>query len=524
MKAIIYCRVSSKEQVEGTSLEVQEAACRDYAAANNLVVERVFIEQGESAKFADRTQLLELIEFCRTHKGTLNVLIVWKLDRFARNVSDHYSVKATLAKFGVCIVSVTEPIDSKPEGRLMETILAGFAQFDNDIRAMRTVQGMRRKIEEGIFPWKPPFGYRSVGQGLGKKVSPDEPDPSTFSKLQRTWRQFATGAYSQAEIGRLMTSWGLATARGRAFSPQSIFQMFTNSYYAGVLIDPWNGSEHIGRHTPLVTREEFVRVQTVIKGRNKSRPQQKDRREFPLRGLVRCESCEHVLTGSVSRGNGGSYPYYHCRMRGCSRYGKSVAASHVHIEFKDYLDFLTPSETNLTRLRTYLLTAIEQKREECKAANDARSERATRLGRELDELIRMRAQGLVTDEEFLRQKKTILQQRQGIEVSQMRLPTAEEVRHHLDEIVSPLQNLRTTWESLEPRFRARFQQLLFPVGFVNGQVGTAQTARIFNVLSPPEDADSCEVPPTCDSWNQIIAEIYEFHKLFAVPEVSQIAA
>ncbi len=66
-------------------------------------------------------------------------MIVWNIDRFARNVADHFSVKATLMKYGLHIVSVTEPINAKPEGKLMETILAGFAQFDNGIRAMRTV-------------------------------------------------------------------------------------------------------------------------------------------------------------------------------------------------------------------------------------------------------------------------------------------------------------------------------------------------------------------------------------------------
>ena len=96
---------------------------------------KVFVEQGESAKFADRTKLVELIDFCRQNKGAVQVLVVWKVDRFARNVADHYSVKSTLAKYGVRIVSVTEPIDANPEGKLMETILAGFAQFDNDIRA-----------------------------------------------------------------------------------------------------------------------------------------------------------------------------------------------------------------------------------------------------------------------------------------------------------------------------------------------------------------------------------------------------
>lgn len=148
MNGIIYVRVSSKEQVEGTSLESQAAACAEYARSKNIKIVKKFIEQGESAKFADRTQLLALIDFCKENKGRLQALLVWKIDRFARNASDHFNIKAVLLKYGVRVVSVTEPIDENPEGKLLETILAGFAQFDNDIRAMRTVQGMRRKLSE----------------------------------------------------------------------------------------------------------------------------------------------------------------------------------------------------------------------------------------------------------------------------------------------------------------------------------------------------------------------------------------
>src|SRR6201999_4581171 len=140
---------------------------------------------GESAKFADRTQLVELIDYCRRNKGAVQVLIVWKVDRFARNVTDHFGVKATLGKYGVRIMSVTEPIDTHPEGKLMETILAGFAQFDNDIRATRTVQGMRRKIKDGILPWGPPMGYISAQARGDKKPIPDKPDPRTFALLQK---------------------------------------------------------------------------------------------------------------------------------------------------------------------------------------------------------------------------------------------------------------------------------------------------------------------------------------------------
>ena len=114
MNGIIYCRVSSKEQIEGTSLESQELACRECARSKQVKLLRVFVGRGESAKFADRPELLELLEFCRKHKGSVQPLFIWKIDRLARNVSDFFGIKALLLKYGVRVVSVTEPIDSNP--------------------------------------------------------------------------------------------------------------------------------------------------------------------------------------------------------------------------------------------------------------------------------------------------------------------------------------------------------------------------------------------------------------------------
>ena len=175
------------------------------------------------------------------------------------------------------MISVTEPIDENPEGKLLETILAGFAQFDNDIRALRTVQGMRRRLEEGIFPWGPPLGYKSSVKGDEKKTQPDEPAQPLFGLLQKAWREFASRSYSMAEIGRLMTNWGVLTAKGKPLSPQSLHQLFTNPYYAGILVNPWSGEEHEGKHIPIVTREDFARVQQILSKHNHTRPYQRER-------------------------------------------------------------------------------------------------------------------------------------------------------------------------------------------------------------------------------------------------------
>jgi DNA invertase Pin-like site-specific DNA recombinase len=515
MNGIIYCRVSSKEQIEGTSLQSQEAACREYARAKGIQVRRVFVEQGESAKFADRTELLELIDFCRKGKGSVEVLLVWKIDRFARNVTDHYSVKSTLAKFGVQIVSVTEPIDGKPEGKLMETILAGFAQFDNDIRAMRTVQGMRRKIQEGIFPWGPPYGYLSSAVRGEKKTAPDKADPRVFPLLQRAWKEVATGAYTQAQMGRLMASWNLLSPRSKSFSPQSIYQLFTNPFYAGILVDPWSGEEYPGRHPAMVSRAEFVKVQKVIAGRNRSMIHQKLSPDFPLRGLIRCHGCEHYLTACFARGRSQKYLYYYCRKKSCPARGKNHAGLEIHGSFEQFLDEITPKKGAFEKLIDMIISEVNDRERHTAMATSRRSERREKLNRELQELISMRSQNLITDEEFLRQKKTIADSRAVIESKDtIETVTADEIRRDADSIASYLYHLRATWTSLNPSFRRWFDTIILPAGFLNGKVRTAELGLLFSTFRGFATEDSVVVPFTSEMSNRIIREIQSLRKIF----------
>jgi DNA invertase Pin-like site-specific DNA recombinase len=523
MNAVIYCRVSSKEQIEGTSLESQESACREYARQHDLTVLKVFIERGESAKFADRTQLLALLDYCKTSKGSVQLLLVWKVDRFARNVGDHFNVKALLGKYGVRIVSVTEPIDTKPEGKLMETILAGFAQFDNDIRALRTVQGMKKKLQEGIFPWRPPFGYKTATIRGEKRTQPDLPSEPLFSLLQRAWKEYATGGYTQAEILRQMTNWGVVTVRGKPMSPQSLDNLFRNPYYAGVLVNPWTGEEHDGKHIPMVTRGDFARVQRII-GRNRRIVRHVTcHPEFPLRGLVRCPDCREYMTASISRGRSRQYPYYHCNGE-CSN-GTCYAAGSIHEEFADFLHGLRTRPELVERLGDLVIAAAAERKAATKDKQVRLDREVAGVTRQIQALIAMRTEGLIDDQEFATQKRALLERRASFGAQRDADPfDPKAIRRDLDEIKQPLGELRAVWQGLRPQVQRRFQRAILPVGFVNGQIGTAEKALLFSVFGDLRAHDTTLVALPDERWNRLIAEIQSFAAIFRPEEDEKWAA
>jgi site-specific DNA recombinase len=509
MKAVIYCRVSSKEQVDGTSLESQEIACREYAARNHIEIAKVFIERGESAKFADRTQLLELMAFCAKRANGVEVLLVWKVDRLARNVADHYNIKAELLKHNVRVVSVTEPIDAKPEGKLLETILAGFAQFDNDLRAARTVQGMRRKIEEGLFPWKAPLGYQTVTRGE-KKTQPDVPEQPAFGLLQRAWNEFATGAHTKAQILRLMTGWGLRTRAGKPVSNQSLDKIFRDSFYAGTLRDPWSHEEHVGLHIPMVSGETFAKVQQVVARRTRSIPHRTIRPEFPLRAFARCVSCEHPLCGSFSRGRSKMYPYYHCLNKQCRTRGY-YPLKRVHEEFASFLDTKSPSPQTIDRIKAYVAELFGHQAGNLRALDEKRLGDINRIKQQQQQLIRLKMEQMISDEEFVAERSLLAARLADLE---MQLPGEEmdidEVLGSLDTITRPLMNLGGTWQSLAAELQQRFQRWALPAGYLIGQVGTAQQGCLFSLFGDSGPINPTLVPLSGESWNQLQQEVLEF--------------
>ena len=153
-KAIIYTRVSDSRQVDNTSLDGQETVCREWCRANNLDVERVFVERGESAKSADRTQFQAMFgHLAQVAKGRISHIVVYKFDRFSRNVEDGAIYRMELRKLGIALRSATEATDDSPAGKFLTTMLSAAGQFDNDTRAERTMTGMKNRLASGRWQW-----------------------------------------------------------------------------------------------------------------------------------------------------------------------------------------------------------------------------------------------------------------------------------------------------------------------------------------------------------------------------------
>jgi site-specific DNA recombinase len=233
--AVIYVRVSTKEQTENLSLPTQLRACEEYCRRHGFEILHRFQEQGESAKTTDRSELQNLLKYCRTHKGKVHFVIVYNLTRFAREKYDHFALRAHLKSLGISLRSATEPIDDTSTGKLMEGVLAAFAQFDNDVRSDRTRAGMRAALELGRWTFPAPLGYLNAPKWSGKSLVHD---PERAQLVKSAFEDLATGRYTKQEVIARATAAGLRSRKGLMLSPQSFGQMMRNPIYIGKIDSP----------------------------------------------------------------------------------------------------------------------------------------------------------------------------------------------------------------------------------------------------------------------------------------------
>lgn len=347
MKAVIYCRVSSEEQVQNLSLGTQEKACREHCERNGWEVGMVFVERGESAKTADRTQLQAALAHCRKERGAVDVFLVYAVDRFARHAGDHHALKGELAKWGIALRAVTQSVvgdDANPYSRFAETMLASVAQLDNDVRAGNTKRGMRAALEAGRWVWQPPLGYRAVyDQASGRHLG-IAPDPDIAPLVVRAFRAVAFGARVNDVVAELQEH-HLLGARGERVAHTTLHRILRNPIYKGRLVLPRWGIDREAAHEPLVDTATWARVQRRLSAPEDGQPRQvrpyrRANGDFPLGGgFCRCDHCTRPLIGSWSKGRSQLYPYYRCH--GCRLV--TARRERIHGEWLDLLCQLQPA-------------------------------------------------------------------------------------------------------------------------------------------------------------------------------------
>ncbi len=456
-KAIVYIRVSTEEQVTNNSLENQKAACMDFLAKNDWGLAKIFREEGESAKTANRTQFLKAIEYAKQNKGKIDYFVVYKVDRFARNNADHAFVKALLKGYGISLRSVTEPIDDSPTGNLMDTMLSGFAQFDNEVKAERSKNGMRASFEKGYWFWNTPPGLVRSKDAFGKPIIKRA---ENYTNIQYLLKKFAKGGLTQTEFRKEALKLGITT-QTNLLSPQRVSDMLRNPLYAG--IQKSSLSEKIVRKDyGLITEEEHEQIIKILEGRNRlGQYRKRENPDFPLKHILTCADCSQPLRGSSSKGRSKYYSYYHCT--NCKKSITSQSA--LHEDFEELLKRVIPSANYLNLYKEVFIRHWNNETGQIMEHRKGLDRQIDELSKRRQTVIDLQIDGKITPEIAAEQIDML-----ETDIANMRLKrtSVQEAQYDAEAVVSYalnfINNLPKLWRDSSIEDKIRFQNAVFPDG------------------------------------------------------------
>jgi len=332
INAVIYARYSSDKQTE-QSIEGQLRDCHEYAKKRGFRIVGEYIDRALTGRNDERPEFLKMIG--DASKKQFQYVIVWKLDRFARNRYDSAIYKHKLKQYGVRVLSAMEAISDDPEGIILEAFLEAVAEYYSVNLAQNVKRGMRESALKGNSTGGTiPIGYKIVD----KKLVIDD----AYAPIVRfCFEQYAAGV-GKKEIVKSLNERGYRTKQGKPFTIDSLSRMFTNKKYIGVYhYTDGEGEIEIEGGCPAIIDKDLFEKCAAISAKNKRAPARKKAKvEYLLQGKLFCGHCGSNMIGESGRSsNGNTYHYYSCATR------KKYKTCKKKNEKKDFIEWYVVEQT-----------------------------------------------------------------------------------------------------------------------------------------------------------------------------------
>ena len=312
-KYILYARKSTDtEDKQVLSIDAQLAELRKYARDNNLVVIDELIEK-RTAKSPGRPIFNSML--ARIQNGEADSILAWHPDRLARNSIDGGQIIYLLDQRKLADLKFqTFWFENTSQGKFMLSIAFGQSKYYVDNLSENTKRGLRQKIRRGEFPGIAPFGYYNNTKSKTVHI-----DTRQAELVEAIFVLYSLGQSTFQDIADYLFERGVKTGGGKPYSKDKVKYILKNPFYYGHFI--YGGEIYEGKHTPIISKKLFDKVQAVIKQR--SHPTKGLIEPQAYCGLLRC-SCGMMITAEnkikrQKNGNQHHYIYYRC-----TRKNKSV--------------------------------------------------------------------------------------------------------------------------------------------------------------------------------------------------------
>lgn len=327
----LYIRVSTEDQAE-LSPDAQKRLLLDYAKKNEIIVSKDFIfAESVSGRHAQkRPEFQRMIATAKQPSHPIDVILVWKFSRFARNQEESIVYKSMLKKDRVDVVSVSEPLIEGPFGSLIERIIEWMDEYYSIRLSGEVLRGMKEKALQHGYQSTPCLGYDAVGHGKPFIINEAE-----YAMVSYIMDLYDNQNMDETAIARRCNDLGYRTKRGNPFERRTIGRILENPFYCGTVT--WNGVEFEGAHEVRLSRERFEKRQELIASRKRPiKARNVSACKHWLSGLIKCSICGATLSYT---GNN-ACPYFQCWKYAKGFHKTSVALSVKKAEqaVTDYFD------------------------------------------------------------------------------------------------------------------------------------------------------------------------------------------
>jgi site-specific DNA recombinase len=305
-KFFIYCRKSTDaEDRQLLSIDAQLSELFEIATKQNLHIVKTFTEC-RSAKEVGRPVFEEMLAEIKSGKAT--AILAWKLDRLARNFDDGGKIIGLLQRGVIQEIKTFDRSYFPSDNVLLIAVELGMAnQYVRDL-SVNIRRGIREKIRRGMYCGSPPLGYFTE-----PKLRTVEPHPQLHPKLKDLFEEFAEGRDTLTTFRDKLTAAGFrGKLSGNPKTVSSVTMLLRNPFYYGAFLH--KGELHEGTHVPLVSKQTFDKIQSILTANG--RPRKTTSKGFHFLNLLRCDSCGFAITAEQHmKKSGRRYTYYRCTQK-----------------------------------------------------------------------------------------------------------------------------------------------------------------------------------------------------------------
>lgn len=521
-EGLVYVRVSSKKQeTEGSGRKSQEERCVHDLKSLGIPLGKIFPDTYTGGgDFMKRPAMRELLAFIDANPHKKLVVVFDDLKRFARDVEFHLKLRAVFRARDVKLRCLNYNFDESPEGRFAEVVMAGQAELEREQNKRQVIQKQKARLDNGYWPFRAPQGFYMKRKDPIHGTIIEFGDKKTLELITEALEGFANGRYDKIiDVKKFLQDNKYLGKRHVAMT--SVKNLLTNALYAGyVEYKKWDVPRRLGHHKGIISIETYEQIQDKLAGRAKMYTRKDMREDFPLRGFVSCAQCKKLFTSSWSTArNKQKHPYYACKTKGCTSYGKSIRKSDIETGYCNLLNEFEPKPVaiklfTLRAMAVWDMKLMNIEKTKLNLQNEI-AQNDERIGSLAEKSALSTVQSVSSAYE--RQIEKLDKENKEHQEKLAKLGSVKiDFRTALDEVLGYIKSPYNTWFNGDLDARHTISNMVFherPAYDRKDGFRTADYAviiRLFEQLGNP-NCNNVHIPP--ETWNQLEAYIFEWFPL-----------